>query len=96
MIPYINSKTDVSNLVSAAKAGEIDSGVVIDCLEGLISGTRLTEDVQLYPEGYGEIGYEGEELPPIWEESENKNAKLFKTGLTVAEVETMIQEVKNV
>jgi len=96
MISYINSKTDAINLVKAAKRGEIEPATVENVLNNLISEAVLVEDVQTYPEGYGEIGYEGETLEPIWEEKENPGAKIFKIGLTVSEVEAMIQEVQNV
>ena len=96
MIPYINSETDVMNLVESVKSGEIEAAAAVKVLSNLMSEATLIENVQTYPEGYGEPGYEGEALEPIWEEKENPGAKIIKIGLTVSEVEALIQEVKNV
>lgn len=38
---------------------------------GLKGSMLRKQDVQVYPEGYGQIGYEGETLGPIWEEVED-------------------------
>jgi len=96
MIPYINSKADVMNLVESAKNGEIEPSLAEKVLSNLVAEATLVEDKQSYPEGYGEPGYEGEALEPVWEERENPGAKIFKIGLTVPEMEALIQEVQNV
>lgn len=53
----------------------------LDALEGtqaytdfmiFLKGTMTRkQDTQTYPEGYGQIGYEGETLDPIWTDIED-------------------------
>lgn len=46
----------------------------------------LRVDAAKYPEGYGEAGYEGPDINPIWEDTEDLST-VTRFGFTKAEVE---------
>lgn len=59
----INSRADLD-----AIAGTPEHTEFMAALKG--SMTRK-QDTQVYPDGYGQPGYEGETLEPIWEDVED-------------------------
>jgi hypothetical protein len=74
----INTREDLD-----AIAGTPEYVGFIEALKG--SMTRK-QDVQVYPEGYGQPGYEGETLEPIWEDVEDLST-IARFGFTKAEIE---------
>lgn len=61
--PIINTRADLDAL-----AGTREHAEFMRFLKG--SMTRK-QNVQVYPEGYGQPGYEGPTLDPIWEDVED-------------------------
>ena len=61
----INTREDLNAIVGSEEHSEF-----MRYLKG--SMTRK-QDVQAYPEGYGQPGYEGETLEPIWQDVEDLN-----------------------
>jgi hypothetical protein len=62
-LPVINTRADLD-----AIAGTPEHTAFMAYLRGTL--TRRT-DTQTYPEGYGQPGYEGEPLAPVWEDVED-------------------------
>lgn len=61
--PVINTRADLDAIEGTEAHAEF-----MKALEGSM---RRTVDIQTYPEGYGQPGYEGETLQPIWDEVED-------------------------
>jgi len=62
-LPVINTRADLDAIEGTPEHAEF-----MELLRG--SMTRR-QNVQVYPEGYGQPGYEGPELEPIWEDVED-------------------------
>lgn len=73
----INTRADLD-----AIAGTEEHAKFIAGLKG--SMTRR-QDVQVYPDGYGQPGYNGESLGPIWEDVEDLST-IERFGFTKEEV----------
>lgn len=53
-------------------------------MEALKGSMTRRQDVQVYPEGHGQPGYEGELLEPIWEDVEDLST-ITRFGFTKAD-----------
>jgi hypothetical protein len=62
-LPIINTKEDLD-----AIGGTEDYVQFMDFLRGTMT---KKVDVAIYPDGYGQPDYTGEEIPPVWEEVED-------------------------
>lgn len=91
---FINTKQDVLNLFNSAQRGAIDKDKMIQVFQSLIDESVIEENKQIYPDGYGQPGYEGPALEPVIVRSVNTSAKVFRIGMTVDEIEQLINEVK--
>ncbi|QII84166.1 hypothetical protein G3T20_05290 [Bordetella hinzii] len=76
-LPVINTRADLDKIQGTPEHDEFMS-----YLRG--SMTRKV-DAQTYPEGYGEPGYEGEALAPVWSDVEDLTT-IEHFGFTKAEV----------
>ena len=74
----INTRADLD-----AIAGTPEHDEFMEALKG--SMTRK-QDTQVYPEGYGQPGYEGETLEPIWSDVEDLST-IERFGFTKADFE---------
>lgn len=74
----INTREDLD-----AIEGTIEHAEFIAALKG--SMTRK-QDVQAYPEGYGQPGYEGPLLEPVWEDVEDLST-IERFGFSKADFE---------
>lgn len=73
----INSRADLDSL-----AGTSEHAAFIALLKG--SMTRRT-NVAIYPEGYGQTGYEGPAIESVWEDTEDLST-IERFGFTKAEI----------
>lgn len=81
----IATKQDYLNLIA-------DGYDVREALQTLLNTARLPVDVQTYPKGYGEPGYAGKPLEPVWEEQLNRNGKIYRIGWTQKAVNELMAE----
>lgn len=61
--PIINTRADLDALAGTPEHAEF--------MRRLKGSMTRKHDVQVYPEGYGQPGYEGPTLDPIWEDVED-------------------------
>lgn len=59
----INTREDLDAIAGTQQHAEF--------MAALKGSMTIKQDVQVYPEGYGQPGYEGEALEPVWEELED-------------------------
>lgn len=59
----INSREDLDSIKGTPEYEQF--------MHMLKASMKRKQDVQVYPDGYGMPGYEGEALEPIWEEVED-------------------------
>ncbi|MEX3628272.1 MAG: hypothetical protein VB138_01170 [Burkholderia sp.] len=76
-LPVLNTRADLD-----AIGGTTEPAAFMDYLRGSL--TRQV-DTQTYPEGYGQPGYEGDPLPPVWTEVEDLTT-INRFGFTKDEV----------
>lgn len=76
-LPLINTRADLDAL-----AGTPAHAAFIAALKG--SMTRRT-NVAVYPAGYGQPGYEGPAIDPVWEDIEDLST-IERFGFTKAEI----------
>lgn len=74
----INTRADLDGI-----AGTPEHAEFMQALKG--SMTRR-QDVQVYPDGYGQPGYDGEALDPIWEDVEDLST-IERFGFAKADLE---------
>lgn len=58
--PIINTRADLDALAGTPEHAEF--------MRFLKGGMTRKQNVQVYPDGYGQPGYEGPALDPIWED----------------------------
>ena len=58
--PLINTREDLDAIAGTPEHGEF--------MARLAGSMTRKQDVQIYPEGYGQPGYDGPLLEPIWED----------------------------
>ena len=63
MKPIINTREDLDALIGTPEHEQF--------MQILKGSMKRKQNVQVYPEGYGQPDYEGEKLEPIWEEVED-------------------------
>ena len=59
----INTREDLDAIAGTSEHYEF--------IEALKGSMFRKQDVQVYPDGYGQPGYEGETLEPIWQDVED-------------------------
>ena len=59
----INTREDLDAVYGTPEYAEF--------MESLKGSMTRKQDVQVYPEGYNQPGYEGDKLEPIWEDVED-------------------------
>ena len=66
----INTRDDLDAIAGTPEHAEF--------MTALAGSMTRRQDTQVYPEGYGQPGYEGKTLEPIWEDVEDLSAiKMF-------------------
>lgn len=80
----INTRADLD-----AIAGTPEHDAFIHRLHGSMT---IRQDIQVYPEGYGEPDYAGAPLAPVWQDTEDLTT-IERYGYTKVEIETMVAEL---
>lgn len=78
MKPIINSRADLDAIAGTPEHTEF--------MRKLKGSMTIKVNAQEYPEGYGQAGYEGEALDPIWVEREDLST-ISAFGFTPADFE---------
>lgn len=76
LIPIINNREDLDHLVDTPEHAQF-----MDYLKG--SMTRK-QDTAIYPDGYGQPGYEGPKVEPVWTDIEDLST-ITRYGFTKAD-----------
>jgi hypothetical protein len=73
----INTRADLDSLAGTQAHADFIA---------LLKGSMTTRtNVAVYPEGYGEAGYEGPAIDPVWEDGEDLRS-IERFGFTKAEI----------
>lgn len=73
----INTRDDLDAIAGTSEHAEF--------MAALAGSMTRKQDTQVYPEGYGQPGYEGDTLEPVWEDVEDLST-IERFGFTKAEV----------
>lgn len=77
MHPFINTRADLDALIGTPAHAEF--------MRHLRGSMTRRQNVQTYPEGYGQPDYEGPILEPIWEDIEDLTT-ISRFGFTPADL----------
>ena len=75
--PLVNTRADLDSI-----AGTPEHAAFITALKGSIT---QRSNVAVYPEGYGQLGYAGPAIDPVWVDSEDLST-IERFGFTKAEI----------
>lgn len=93
MPQWLNSKQDYINIIIESQAGRLPVGEVRTALHRLAASVDALVNVAEYPPDYGTPAYDGPPIAPVWEQRPAPNGHLYQLGLTVAEVEALLEEI---
>lgn len=74
----INTREDLDSIAGTAEHAEF--------MVSLKGSMTRKQDVAVRPDGYGQPGYEGEVIPPVWEDVEDLST-IQRFGFTKADFE---------
>lgn len=73
----INSRADLDAISGTAEFAER--------IRALAGSMSIRTNIAVYPEGYGEPGYEGPDVEPVWDDVEDLTT-IERLGFTKAEI----------